>query len=70
MKITIVAGARPNFMKIAPITRAIEAARALGKKYLFTDWFIQEGKTIQSLDASLFGSRHESSRCVSGSGKQ
>ena len=25
MKITIVAGARPNFMKIAPITRAIEA---------------------------------------------
>lgn len=31
MKITIVAGARPNFMKIAPITRAIEAARALGK---------------------------------------
>lgn len=46
MKITIVAGARPNFMKIAPITRAIEAARALGKVSL-TDWYIQEGKTIQ-----------------------
>lgn len=46
MKITIVAGARPNFMKIAPITRAIEAARALGKVSL-TDWFIQEGKTIR-----------------------
>ncbi len=30
MKITIVAGARPNFMKIAPITRAIEAARGAG----------------------------------------
>lgn len=31
MKITIVAGARPNFMKIAPITRAIDAARAQGR---------------------------------------
>lgn len=31
MKITIVAGARPNFMKIAPIMRAIQAARAEGK---------------------------------------
>ena len=43
MKITIVAGARPNFMKIAPITRAIEAARALVKVSL-TDWFIQGGR--------------------------
>ena len=32
MKITIVAGARPNFMKIAPITRAIDAAKAQGKR--------------------------------------
>ena len=30
MLITIVAGARPNFMKIAPIIRAIEAALANG----------------------------------------
>ena len=27
MRITIVSGARPNFMKIAPICRAIDAAR-------------------------------------------
>jgi UDP-N-acetylglucosamine 2-epimerase (non-hydrolysing) len=31
MQITIVAGARPNFMKIAPIIRAIEQARQQGK---------------------------------------
>jgi UDP-N-acetylglucosamine 2-epimerase (non-hydrolysing) len=30
MRITIVAGARPNFMKIAPIIRAIEAANSKG----------------------------------------
>jgi UDP-N-acetylglucosamine 2-epimerase (non-hydrolysing) len=30
MKITLVAGARPNFMKIAPIIRAIEEAQASG----------------------------------------
>lgn len=31
MKITIVSGARPNFMKIAPLCRAIDAARETGK---------------------------------------
>jgi len=31
MKITLIAGARPNFMKIAPIIRAIENAQSLGK---------------------------------------
>lgn len=31
MKITIVAGARPNFMKIAPIIRAIDLAKKEGK---------------------------------------
>lgn len=31
MRITIVSGARPNFMKIAPICRAIDAAREAGK---------------------------------------
>ena len=30
MKLTIVAGARPNFMKIAPLIKAIEAAQNLG----------------------------------------
>ena len=32
MKITLVAGARPNFMKIAPIIKAIKAAQTAGKK--------------------------------------
>jgi len=32
MKITIIAGARPNFMKIAPIIKAIKKAQADGKK--------------------------------------
>jgi UDP-N-acetylglucosamine 2-epimerase (non-hydrolysing) len=31
MKITLIAGARPNFMKIAPIINAIEAAMSVGK---------------------------------------
>lgn len=31
MKLTIVAGARPNFMKIAPIIHAIQKSQALGK---------------------------------------
>ena len=31
MKITLIAGARPNFMKIAPIIRAIENAQKFGK---------------------------------------
>ena len=31
MKITIISGARPNFMKIAPICRALDAARKAGK---------------------------------------
>ena len=31
MLVTLIAGARPNFMKIAPIIRAIKAAEAAGK---------------------------------------
>lgn len=31
MLVTLIAGARPNFMKIAPIIRAIKAAEAVGK---------------------------------------
>jgi len=32
MTITLIAGARPNFMKIAPIIKAIKLAQAAGKK--------------------------------------
>ncbi len=35
MKITLIAGARPNFMKIAPIIRAIENAQQSGNKISF-----------------------------------
>lgn len=35
MKITIVAGARPNFMKIAPIIKAIKAAQESGRNITF-----------------------------------
>lgn len=53
MKITIVAGARPNFMKIAPIMRAIDAARVLGKSISYR--LVYTGrKDDTSLDASLF----------------
>ena len=53
MKITIVAGARPNFMKIAPIARAIEAARGLGKSISYR--LVYTGRRDDtSLDASLF----------------
>src|ERR1035437_5980577 len=31
MKITLIAGARPNFMKIAPIVQAIKAAQQTGQ---------------------------------------
>lgn len=31
MKLTIIAGARPNFMKIAPIIHAIQKAQGEGK---------------------------------------
>ncbi|MDR0988030.1 MAG: UDP-N-acetyl glucosamine 2-epimerase [Prevotellaceae bacterium] len=53
MKVTIVAGARPNFMKIAPITRAVDAARAAGKAISYR--LIYTGREDDpSLDASLF----------------
>lgn len=57
MKITIVAGARPNFMKIAPIMRAIEAARAQGKRISYR--LVYTGRQDDtSLDASLFADLH------------
>ena len=53
MKITIVAGARPNFMKIAPIVQAIQNACQEGKDIHYR--LIYTGKEDDSaLDQSLF----------------
>lgn len=53
MKITIVSGARPNFMKIAPICRAIDTAREAGKNISYR--IVYTGpQDDTSLDASLF----------------
>ena len=53
MKITIVAGARPNFMKIAPIIRAINIAKEAGKNISYR--LVYTGsKDDTSLDDSLF----------------
>lgn len=53
MKITIVSGARPNFMKIAPICRAIDRARESGKNISYR--IVYTGlQNDNSLDASLF----------------
>lgn len=53
MKITIIAGARPNFMKIAPLVRAIRNARSEGKdiqaRLVYTG-----SKYNNSLESSLF----------------
>lgn len=57
MRITIVAGARPNFMKIAPIARAIEAARMQGSTISYR--LVYTGQQADdSLDASLFADLH------------
>ena len=53
MRITIVAGARPNFMKIAPIVRAIETAQNQGKTISYR--LVYTGKKGDtSIDAALF----------------
>lgn len=53
MKITIVSGARPNFMKIAPLCRAIDAAREAGKNIFYR--IVYTGpQDDTTLDASLF----------------
>lgn len=53
MKITIVAGARPNFMKIAPIIRAIKIAKEAGKEISYR--LVYTGsQNNTSIDASLF----------------
>jgi len=53
MRVTIIAGARPNFMKIAPICRAINAAHDEGKDIAYR--LVYTGpKGDPSLDATLF----------------
>ena len=53
MKITIVSGERPNFMKIAPICRAIDSARESGKNISYRIVYTGSQQD-NSLDASLF----------------
>lgn len=53
LNICIVAGARPNFVKIAPLARAIDAARASGKAVSYT--LVYAGsKDDPTLEPSLF----------------
>lgn len=53
MKITIVSGARPNFMKIAPIVHAIDTARSEGKRISYR--LVYTGSIDDStLEPSLF----------------
>ena len=53
MKITIIAGARPNFMKIAPIMRVINTAQRAGKN--ISARLVYTGSSEdKSLEASLF----------------
>lgn len=53
MKVTIIAGARPNFMKIAPLMRAIRAAKAAGKNITARLVYTGSDKD-KSLEPSLF----------------
>ena len=53
MKITIIAGARPNFMKIAPLMRAIRHAEEQGKDIHARLVYTGPAKD-KSLEASLF----------------
>lgn len=53
MKITIIAGARPNFMKIAPLARAIKSASEAGKEISYR--LVYTGsKNDTSIEPSLF----------------
>ncbi len=52
-KICIVAGARPNFIKVAPVIRAIEAARKAGKEVTYQ--LVYTGKEDDpTVEASIF----------------
>ena len=53
MKITIIAGARPNFMKIAPIMRAIKTAQETGKN-IYARLVYTGSSQDPSMEASIF----------------
>lgn len=52
MKLTIVAGARPNFMKIAPIIHAIDKAQKLGKKIQYR--LVHTGQHYDHIMSDIF----------------
>lgn len=64
MKVTIIAGARPNFMKIAPLMRAIKAAKAAGKISLPV-WSTQVRTKIKFGTFSVYRPGYAASRCIS-----
>ena len=53
MKISIIAGARPNFMKIAPLIRAIQKAQSNGKE-IQARLIYTGSQTDKSIESSLF----------------
>ena len=53
MKVTIVAGARPNFMKIAPLCRAMDAAHDAGQDIAYRVVYTGP-ENDPALEASLF----------------
>lgn len=53
MKITIIAGARPNFVKIAPLIRAIDSANKSGKK-IYSRLVYTGSKDDFEIEPSLF----------------
>ena len=62
MKVTIIAGARPNFMKIAPLMRAIKAAKAAEKYHCPSGLHrLDEDKTE---NLSVYRPGAAASRCI------
>jgi UDP-N-acetylglucosamine 2-epimerase (non-hydrolysing) len=72
MKITLIAGARPNFMKIAPIIRAIENAQSGGKSIQYR--LVHTGQHYDDKLSKIFFEQleipHPSINLGAGSGSQ
>ena len=65
MKVTIIAGARPNFMKIAPLMRAIKAAKAAGKNITARLVYTGSDEDKKFGTFSVYRPRYAASRCIS-----